>query len=124
VNYGCGIALIVGSGTTTYLKFNLAGIPAGATVSKAMLRLYVDGIKSGGSFDVYEIDGSWSENKLTYNTPSPPLGASATGSHPIAIATASLNQFVLIDITSLVQRWVNWNINQQWCRAGVNQRGG
>jgi hypothetical protein len=40
VNYGPSIALVVGPGTTSYVRFNLAGIPAGASISKATLRLY------------------------------------------------------------------------------------
>jgi hypothetical protein len=42
--YGSSIALVVGSGTTSYVRFNLAGIPAGASISKATLRLYVDAV--------------------------------------------------------------------------------
>ena len=107
INYGSGIGLIVGPGTETYIQFNLAGVPAGATVSKATLRLYVDAVGKAGSFDVYQLNSSWNENKLTYNTPSPSLGPSATGGSSTAITSNSLNQFVLIDITSLVQKWVN-----------------
>ncbi len=107
INYGSGIGLIVGPGTETYIQFNLSGIPAGATVSKATLRLYVDAVGKAGSFDVYQLNSSWNENKLTYNTPSPSLGPSATGGISTAITSNSLNQFVLIDITSLVQKWVN-----------------
>jgi hypothetical protein len=106
LNYGSSITLIVGSGTTSYMQFNLSGIPIGASVNKAMLRLYVDGVSKNGSFDVYQLNGSWSEGKLTYNS-APALGASATGGHPISITSASRNQFLLIDITSLVQGWVN-----------------
>ncbi len=109
-NYGPSITLIVGQGSTAYIQFNLAGVPTGATVSKAMLRLYVDSVLTSGSFDVYQLNGSWSESKLTYNTPPPALGTSATGGHPISITSASFNQFLLIDITSLVQGWVNGTI--------------
>ncbi len=109
-NYGPSITLIVGQGSTAYIQFNLSGVPTGATVSKAMLRLYVDSVLTSGSFDVYQLNGSWSESKLTYNTPPPALGTSATGGHPISITSASFNQFLLIDITSLVQGWVNGTI--------------
>ena len=109
-NYGPGITLVVGSGSTSYLQFNLSGIPAGATVSKATLRLYVDAVVKGGSFDVYQVNNNWGENTLTYSTPAPLLGASVTGGHPISISSASWNQFLLIDVTSLVQGWVNGSI--------------
>jgi hypothetical protein len=42
LNYGSSIILAVAPGTNSYVKFNLAGIPAGASISKATLRLYVD----------------------------------------------------------------------------------
>jgi hypothetical protein len=79
VNYGPSITLIVGQGSTAYLQFNLSGIPAGSTVSKAMLRLYVDGVVRSGSFDAYQLNSSWSESKLTCSSSEPlrpawPLG--------------------------------------------------
>src|SRR5579885_1602709 len=109
-NYGPSITLVVGQGSTAYIQFNLSGVPTGATVSKAMLRLYVDAVVTNGAFDVYRLNNAWSENTLTYNTPPPALGTSATGGHPISITSASFNQFLLIDITSLVQGWVNGTI--------------
>lgn len=54
------------------------------------------------TFDVYQVNGAWTEGTLTYNTPPPLLGGSAPGGNPVAISTSSLNQFVLIDITGLV----------------------
>ncbi len=110
-NYGPGISLVVCTGTTTYIQFNLSAIPANATIAKATLRLYVDAVGKAGSFDVYEVNHSWSESKLTYNSPAPPLGISATGGRPIAITSGSLNQFVLVDITGIVQDWLNGAIS-------------
>ena len=105
-NFGNSIVLIVQSGATSYVRFNLGTVPAGATVSKATLRLYVDAVGKSGSFDVYEIDNAWNESSLTYNT-APPLGPSATGGHPIAVSSSTMNQFLLIDVTPLVQNWVS-----------------
>ena len=107
-NYGSSIILVVASGNNTYLKFNLSGVPAGPSVSKATLRLFVDAVVTGGQFDVYNLPStpSWSESTLKYNTPPPALGASATGGHPITVSTSSFNTFVLIDITSTVQGWL------------------
>jgi hypothetical protein len=109
-NYGSSIALVVGSGTTSYVRFNLAGIPAGASISKATLRLYVDAVAKAGTFDVYQLNSSWAENTLTYNTPPPPLGTSVTNGTGVSITTASWNQFLLIDITALAQGWVSGTI--------------
>ena len=109
-NFGSGISLVVAPGTNSYVQFNLSGIPAGANIDKASLRLFVDAIGAKGSFDVYELNSSWNENSLTYNSPPPGLGISATGGHPVAITASSQDQFLLIDITTLVQGWVNRTI--------------
>lgn len=50
VNYGPSIALVVGPGSTSNVQFNLAGVPAGATVSKATLRLFVDAVATQREF--------------------------------------------------------------------------
>src|SRR5450631_2601255 len=105
-NFGGKTTLIVEPGITSYLQFNLGMLPPGVVINKATLRLYVDAVVQGGSFDVYQLDNSWSESSLTFNT-APPLGVSATGGNPIAITTASKNTFVVIDITGLVQAWAN-----------------
>ncbi len=108
-NYGASILEVIGAGTTTYLKFNLSGVPAGAIVSKATLRVFVDAVVVGGQFDVYNLPSTptWSESTLKYNTPPPQLGTSATGGHPITVTASSINTFLLIDITSTVQGWLN-----------------
>src|SRR5579863_4076315 len=107
-NYGSSILLVVGQGSTTYMKFNLSGVPAGAPVSKAMLRLFTSAVVTGGQFDVYNLPATptWSERTLTYNTPPPALGLSATGGNPITVSSASVNTFLLIDITATVQNWL------------------
>ena len=67
-NYGPSITLVVQPGTNTYVKFNLATLPPGATITKATLRLYVDAVAKSGSFDVYRVTSDWSERAVTYNT--------------------------------------------------------
>jgi hypothetical protein len=105
-NYGKNTTLIVLSGTTSYIQFNLAGVPANTPISKATLRVFVDAVTASGSFDVYQLNSAWAENTLTYNK-APALGASATGGNPVLITSANLHDFVLVDITSLAQSWIN-----------------
>ena len=106
VNYGAWPVLDVQHGATSYLQFNLSGLPQNPAITKASLRLYVDAVAAPGNFDVYQVNSSWQENSLSYsNAPVP--GASATGGAPTAIMGASVNQFVLVDITSLVQDWAS-----------------
>jgi len=110
VNFGPDIALAVSPRETAYIRFDLSGIPTGTTVSKATLRLYVDDVAKSGSFDVFQVNDSWNENSVTFNTPAPVPGASATGNHPIAVTSASRNQFLLIDITALAQSWLDGSV--------------
>jgi hypothetical protein len=111
-NYGSYTALFVQTGPATsnsYIQFDLATLPSPVVVQKATLRLYVDQFTTAGSFDVYQLNTSWTESTLTYDN-APALGSSATGGNPTPFTTTSLNQFILIDITPLVQRWVNGSL--------------
>jgi hypothetical protein len=107
LNYGSGISLLVGPGTTSYVQFNLSSIPAGATISKASLRIYVDAISGTGTLDVFPVTASWNENKATYNTRPSQGNTSAIVGGAIPITSANWNQFLLIDVTPLVQSWLN-----------------
>ena len=108
-NFGNSSLLAVQAGTNSYVRLNLGTLPANATVAKATLRLYVNAIAAPGSFDAYQVDGPWTERGLAWNHV-PPLGGSATGGKPMSIAATSLNQFILIDVTPLVQGWLNGSI--------------
>ncbi len=64
-NFGAYPILLVEKGATSYLQFNLSAFPANASVSKAVLRLYVDSVGQAGTLDAYEIDSPWTESQLT-----------------------------------------------------------
>jgi hypothetical protein len=103
-NFGSSIALIVGCGSNTYIKFNLAGLGSGVTgsnVSKATLILYVDAVLSSGTLDVYQVNGSWSEGKITYNS------APALGMQLFSAVSVSSPGYLSLDLTSTVQSWLN-----------------
>jgi hypothetical protein len=108
-NNSTGSLLAVQSGVTSYIGFSLAGMPTGAVVNRATLRLFVDGVTTPGSFDVYQVNGGWTETGLVWNN-APVLGASATGGKPLAVTTASNHNFLVIDITQLVQNWINGSV--------------
>src|ERR1700722_3976031 len=110
LNYGPSIILAGGAGTNSYVQFNLSGIPAGASISKATLRLYVDAVSGSGTLDVFQVTSSWGENKVTYSTRPTQQSVSAIVGSSIPITSASYNQFLLIDITPLAQGWLNGTI--------------
>ena len=103
-NYGSSIALIVCSGSNTYLKFSFANLGSGVTsanVSKATLVLYTDFVLTSGTMDVYQVNGSWSEGAITWNT-APTLGTKLFSA--VSVTKAG---FLSLDLTSTVQSWLN-----------------
>ncbi len=110
LNYGSSIILAVGPGTNSYVQFNLSGIPAGANISKATLRLYVDAVSGSGTLDVFQVTSAWSENKVTYSTRPTQQSVSAMVGSSIPITSANCNQFLLLDITPLARGWLNGTI--------------
>ena len=104
-NYGAATTLQVGSGVRSFLQFDLSTLSPATTVSKATLRLYVTSVTTPGSFDVLLVQNAWSEETLTdKNRPSPATVIAG----PIDLTTASVNQFVVIDITPIVQEWLQF----------------
>jgi hypothetical protein len=108
-NFGSQGSLAVQLGSTSFLKFSLASVPSGVTIKKATLRLFVDAVTKNGTFDVYQLNSSWSESTLTFNN-QPALGLSVTNNNLTTISTSSLNTFIEIDITSIVQGWANGTV--------------
>jgi hypothetical protein len=104
-NYGANVLLNVSAAKeVAYIQFNLASIPATATVSKATLKVYVNGVTTAGSFNVDFVNGSWVESTITSSL-SPVLGTTIQASVPLT--TASKNQYILIDVTSAVEEWLS-----------------
>ncbi len=104
-NYGAKTLLDVDGATQiTYIQFNFSSIPAGASVSQATLKLYVNAITTAGSFNVDYVNGMWSESTITSNL-APALGTTIVSSVPLT--TASKNQYILINITPAVVAWLN-----------------
>jgi len=103
-NFGNSIALIVCSGSNTYIKFGIVNLGSGVTgsnVSKATLTLYVDAVLTSGTMDVYQVNGSWSEGKITYNS-APALGTKLFGA-----VSVSKTGYLSLDVTSTMQAWLN-----------------
>jgi len=104
-NYGSATTLGVDGATQiAYIQFNLASIPAGASISQATLKLYVNSVTTAGSFNVDYVNGSWTESTITHNL-APALGTTIASG--VALTTASKNQYILINITPAVEAWLN-----------------
>jgi hypothetical protein len=104
-NFGATTLLDVDGATQiTYIQFNLASIPTTASVSQATLKLYVNSVTTAGSFNVDYVNGTWAESTIDASN-EPALGK--TIASDVAITTADKNQYILINVTSAVQAWLN-----------------
>ena len=102
-NFGSLSNLYVGNGGTALIQFDLSSLPAGTTASqigKATLKLYINRIDTSGLVIVQQVTSAWSEPAVTYAT-MPTLGSQVASFTP-----ASAQQFIVVDITALVQEWV------------------
>lgn len=92
---------------TSYIQFDLSSIPAGytsANLAKASLKLYVNALSTGGSFNVNYVNGAWSEKTITANM-APALGATIAASVPLT--SSNVHNYIIIDITSAVGAWLD-----------------
>jgi hypothetical protein len=103
-NYSESIAMVVGSGSNTYLQFSFPGLPSGlngSNVSAADLVVYVDDMAKAGTMDVYAVSGSWSASAITYDN------APALGSKILSAVAVGTTGYISLNITSTVQAWLN-----------------
>lgn len=94
-----------------FIRFDLSVLPSGlqaSNINKATLRLFLANVSVGGTFDVYLVNGSWSEETITYNN-APPAGLLIVGSIPVN--TSEGRDFVLVDVTEAVQKWLSGTTN-------------
>jgi hypothetical protein len=88
-------------------SFNLSSIPTGYTsadIAKATLYLYVNAVIKAGSFNVDYVNGTWPESTIDASN-APALGSTIAANVPLT--TADKNQYILIDITTALQAWLN-----------------
>lgn len=122
-NYGTAHDLIVKSGSNSYLIFDPSTLPSGTTgndIAKATLKLWVNTVTTGGSFDVVRVSSSWSESSITYNN-APTLGS--TQSSGISVTSSQQGQFIEVDITGLVQDWQDGVLTNNGIALVLNQAG-
>ena len=104
-NYGSKLLLDVdGASQTTYIQFNLASVPSTANISQATLKLYVNTVTTAGSFNVDYVNGAWVEGTIDASN-APALGKTIASG--VSVTTADVNQYILVNVTSAVQAWMN-----------------
>ena len=131
-NYGKRVDFLVssvsGAARWAYLRFNLAGhLPPGTRsddVEKAVLRLWPSTVTTPGRIAFHRVFSSnaWSEgtkngavpgaeNSITFNTRIDPTATEVVGSPSwegmVDITAENADNFLSIDVTGLVQLWLN-----------------
>lgn len=89
-----------------FLRFDLGALPAGVTIDRAILRLWAAAVNDPGPIDIRPIAGTWDEATLSASI-APPLGASIG---TLNISATDQEHYVTVDVTSLVQGWLNGSI--------------
>jgi hypothetical protein len=106
-NFGTNPNLFVNSAGNVYVKFKLSStLPAGtpgSAVERATLKLYLANVTTAGKLDVYTVAGPWDEVTITGRN-GPALGGLLTTTTQITLDKR--NEFLVIDITALVQQWL------------------
>lgn len=87
-----------------YLGFGLSELPAGSVVGRATLRVWARAVADPGLIDVYAVSGVWDEATLSW-AGAPPRGALPLAS--AAVSSLEVNHYVMVDVTSTVQGWMN-----------------
>jgi len=103
-NYGGLSNLYVNANGTALIQFDLSSLPLGTTgsqIAAASLKLYVNRVNASGLVSVAPVSGAWNESTVTYSA-LPTLGATVASFTP-----ATAQQFIVVDVTSLVQGWLN-----------------
>lgn len=107
-NFGSGPNLNVQTpGAFAFIRFDLSSVPSGytsANIARASMKLYVSAVPSAGSFSVSLVSSSWKESAITFAN-APPMGSTIAGNIPLT--AASRNTYVIVDVTSAVQAWVD-----------------
>jgi hypothetical protein len=104
-NYGAQKTLDVDAAKeVTYIQFNLASVPGTASISQATLKLYVNTVATAGSFNVDYVNAGWVESTIDASN-APPLGSAIASN--VSVTTADKNQYILVNVTSAVQAWLN-----------------
>jgi hypothetical protein len=102
-NFGSAVTVVVSPTTEGLMQLDLSSVPAGATIKRATLVLYLSKVTAGGSVTVSPVTSAWAEGTAVFGGGGTPSVGSPVGS----FTAAQQALFVSVDLTSLVQSWVN-----------------
>ena len=89
-------------------RFDLSAIPAGAQIGSATAWFYVTANDDKGAVNLHEITAAWTEAAATWTTTADQFNSEVIASIP---AQGSSGVWVQVNLTALVQSWVNGSAN-------------
>jgi hypothetical protein len=93
------------------LRFDLSSIPSNATITSATLYLYERDNKSGQITYLYRVTSSWNESTVTWQSWLSPGGDFDNSIAYFAYLPDQKNCMLTMEITALVQAWVDATYN-------------
>ena len=105
-NKGTVATMTLSNRISVFLKFNVTStLPAntpGSKVAKATVKLFLSGVKSPGTLDVYQVVSDW--NEQTISSAPPILGdLLQTG---VTVQADQQGKFLVVDVTPAVRQWL------------------
>jgi hypothetical protein len=89
-----------------YALFDLSLLPLNAAIDKAVLRFFVQQVSQAGTMHILVVTGgAWAEHTLTWDNA--PASVAMVPAVTASIFAADERSYVTVDITPLVQAWVN-----------------
>src|SRR5258708_5893036 len=102
-NFNTGVPaqkLVIATGNTALVQFDLSAYPTNSVVSAAYLRIFQDQVTTGGTLSFALVPSPWNENTTTFPT------APSTAAPFTSAATGAVNTYVLVNVTAQVQGWI------------------
>lgn len=86
-----------------FVKFDLSPLPPDGHIERATLRFWLNKVQKPGMLRLHEVLANWQEDTIHANQ-LPPTAPAFEG---LAIEKNDNNQFMTIDVTTLVKDWLN-----------------
>ncbi|MBN2003811.1 MAG: DNRLRE domain-containing protein, partial [Anaerolineae bacterium] len=91
------------------IRFDSLTIPTSVVIEKAVLQVYYSDFSGSGNqsyrVTAHAVPSEWAENTITWNTA--PLPGQESGFVELTTSSTSSGAYYSLDVTSLVQGWVN-----------------
>jgi hypothetical protein len=97
-----------GDDMRTLYHFDLSAVPAGAQIGSATAWFYVTSNDDQGAVNIHEVTAAWTEAAATWTTTADQFNSAVIVSIPTQV---SGGVWVQVNLTTLVQSWVNGNPN-------------